>query len=285
MRPLRLALQKAGRLSEASVRLIEECGIHIDNHGATLKCAAENFPLEVYFLRDDDIPGYVDDGVADAGIVGENVVREKQRDLELLERLGFGQCRLAIAVPRDFDYSSASDLANLDIATSYPVLLQRFLDENGIEARIHEISGSTELAPNIGLADAICDLVSTGSTLLSNGLKEVETVMASEAVLVARRDLDADTRSVIEQLRFRIKAVGLASRYKYILLNVPNEAIETVTRILPGMKSPTIVPLADEGWSSVHSVVHEDEFWEVVDRLKEAGAEGLLVTAVEKMIL
>lgn len=285
MRPLRLALQKTGRLNESSVRLVEECGIHIDNHGTTLKCAARNFPLEAYFLRDDDIPGYVFDGVADAGIVGENVVREKQSDVQILERLGFGQCRLSIAVPRDSRYSSSRDLQDLDIATSYPVLLKDFLDGNGISARIHEISGSTELAPSIGLADAICDLVSTGSTLLSNGLREVETVMHSEAVLIARRDLAEEASSLLDQLRFRIKAVGRANQYKYILLNVPNESIETVSRILPGMKSPTVMPLAEEGWSSVHSVVHEDQFWEIVGQLKAAGAQGLLVTAVEKMVL
>ncbi len=285
MRPLRLALQKSGRLSDSSVRLIEECGVHINNHGATLMCAAQNFPLEVLFLRDDDIPRYVFDGVADAGIVGRNVLLEKQHDIAILEELGFGKCRLAIAVPRDFSYSTATDLEGLDIATSYPALLRSFLEANGISARIHEISGSAELAPSIGLAHAVCDLVSTGSTLLSNGLREVETVMDSEAVLVARRDLETEVEALLEQLRFRIKAVRRAGRYKYILLNVPNESVELVSRILPGMKSPTVMPLAEEGWSSVHSVVHEDEFWEVVDKLKEAGAEGLLVTAVEKMVL
>lgn len=282
---LRLALQKSGRLSDSSVRLIEDCGIHFSNHGASLKSSAENFPLDLYFLRDDDIPGYVADGVADCGIVGENVLREKQSDVRVLEPLGFGRCRLAIAVPRAFEYSSARDLADLDIATSYPVLLQSFLDANNISARTHVISGSAELAPGIGLADAVCDLVSTGSTLMSNGLKEVETVMESQAVLIARTDLDADTEATLDQLRFRLESVGRAKRYKYILLNIPNESIETVSRILPGMKSPTVMPLAEEGWSSVHSVVHEDEFWEIVDKLKEAGAQGLLVTAVEKMVV
>ena len=284
MTPLRLALQKAGRLSESSVRLIEECGIHLNNHGAKLKCAAQNFPMEAYFLRDDDIPGYVFDGVADVGIVGENVVLEKRQNVDVLEKLGFGRCRLAIAVPRDFRYSAAADLDGLDIATSYPTLLRKFLDKNGISALIHEISGSAELAPSIGLAHAVCDLVSTGSTLMSNGLKEVETVMESEAVLIARRELDPDVEALLDQLRFRIKAVRRAASYKYILLNVPNESIETVSRILPGMKSPTVMPLAEEGWSSVHSVVHEDQFWEIVDQLKDAGAQGLLVTAVEKMV-
>ncbi len=282
---LRLALQKSGRLSESSLRLIEECGIHFAHHDAKLRCPAHNFPLEILFLRDDDIPRYVADGVAEAGIVGENVVGEAEVEVAVLERLGFGQCRLSIAVPRSMEYGSLTDLQGRDIATSYPVLLQRHLTANGVEARIHEISGSAELAPSIGLADAVCDLVSTGSTLLSNGLREVETVITSEAVLIAGSSLPEATQSILERLRFRMKAVRRARSYKYILLNVPNDSIETVSQILPGMKSPTVMPLAIEGWSSVHSVVHEDEFWEVIDKLREAGAQGVLVSPVEKMVL
>ncbi|MBT8400896.1 MAG: ATP phosphoribosyltransferase [Rhodothermia bacterium] len=282
---LRLALQKSGRLSDSSARLIEECGIHFNHHNAKLKCTALNFPLEIFFLRDDDIPGYVADGVADLGIVGENVVREKKASIETLERLGFGRCRLSIAVPRGFEYSSLSDLEGLDVATSYPSLLTEYLDSKGVKAEIHVISGSAELAPSIGLADAVCDLVSTGSTLLSNGLKEVETILESQAVLVARPGLSEETQSLVDQLRFRIKSVGRARSYKYILLNVPNESIETVSRILPGMKSPTVMPLAIDGWSSVHSVVQEDEFWVIIDKLRDAGAQGVLVLPVEKMVL
>lgn len=282
---LRLALQKTGRLSDSSLRLIEECGIHFANHDAKLRCPAHNFPLEILFLRDNDIPRYVADGVADAGIVGENVVAESEADVAVLEKLGFGQCRLSIAVPRAMEYNSLPDLQGRDIATSYPVLLGRHLSKHGVEARIHEISGSAELAPSIGLADAVCDLVSTGSTLLSNGLKEVETVITSEAALIAGPSLSESDQSVLEHLRFRINAVRRARRYKYILLNVPNDSVEKVSRILPGMKSPTVMPLAIEGWSSVHSVVHEDEFWEVIDKLREAGAQGVLVSPVEKMVL
>jgi len=282
---LRLAVQKSGRLSEASIRLIQECGIHFNHHNAKLKCTALNFPLEMLFLRDDDIPGYVADGVADVGIVGQNVVLENAVAIDTLEPLGFGRCRLSIAVPRAFDYESLASLEGLDIATSYPSLLARHLERNGVRSRIHEISGSAELAPSIGLADAVCDLVSTGSTLLSNGLKEVETVMESQAVLIGRPDLGEDTQALVDQLRFRMKAVGRARNFKYILLNIPNESIETVSRILPGMKSPTVMPLATEGWSSIHSVVQEDEFWEVIDRLRDAGAQGVLVLPVEKMVL
>ena len=267
------------------MRLIEECGIHFNHPNAKLKCDALNFPLEILFLRDDDIPGYVHDGVADVGIVGENVVLEKGFPVETLEKLGFGRCRLAIAVPRGFQYNSIEDIDGRDIATAYPALLEKHLERNEVAARIHVISGSAELAPSIGLADAVCDLVSTGSTLLSNGLKEVETILESQAVLIARPGLSEDTQLLVDQLRFRIKSVGRARSYKYILLNIPNESIGVVSEILPGMKSPTVMPLAIEGWSSIHSVVHEDEFWEVIDKLHDAGAQGVLVLPVEKMVL
>lgn len=282
---LKLALQRSGRLADASIRLVEECGIDFNNNGARLRSVARNFPLEALFLRDDDIPGYVSDGVADAGIVGKNVVGEKGLDVRVLGELGFGRCRLAIAVPRSFEWTSVKDLDGLDVATSYPRLLKQYLSARGVSVRVHQISGSAELAPSIGLADAVCDLVSTGSTLLSNGLKEVETILESEAVLIARKDLDDEAEAILEQLHFRMKSVGRARRHKYILLNVPNESIEAVSRLLPGMKSPTVMPLAIEGWSSLHSVVEEDAFWEVVEQLREAGAQGVLVTAVEKMVL
>ncbi|GIV57821.1 MAG: ATP phosphoribosyltransferase [Rhodothermaceae bacterium] len=282
---LRLALQKSGRLSDASVQLIEACGIRFSRANNRLRCLTDNFPLELLYLRDDDIPGYVADGVADAGIVGENVVAEKRQPVELLERLGFARCRLAIAVPRSTPYDGLADLEGLHIATSYPNLLSDFLRENGIEASIHEISGSVEIAPSIGLADAICDLVSSGSTLLSNGLKEVETVMHSEAVLIGRPDLPPEKAALLDALRFRIQAVLKAQNFKYILLNAPNGAIDRIVELLPGMKSPTVLPLAESGWSSVHSVVNENDFWEVIENLRAAGAQGILVVPIEKMIV
>ncbi len=283
--PLRLALQKSGRLSEASAQLVEACGIRFSRAKNGLRAMADNFPLEILYLRDDDIPGYVADGVADVGIVGENVVAEKRKPVATLERLGFGRCRLSIAVPRGEAYEGLADLHGRHIATSYPNLLSDFLAAHGIEAGIHEISGSVEIAPSIGLADAVCDLVSSGSTLLSNGLKEVETIFRSEAVLIAHPHLDAERTVLLDALRFRIRAVRKAQNFKYILLNAPNEALDRVTAILPGMKSPTVMPLAEEGWSSVHSVVNENDFWEVIESLRAAGAQGILVVPIEKMIL
>lgn len=282
---IRLAIQKSGRLSEDSLNLIRECGISFVNSSLKLKTEATNFPLEILFLRDDDIPGYVADGVADIGIVGENVLVEAGQQELLKQRLGFSKCRLSIAVPKSAEYNSIADLDGKNLATSYPNLLQAFLDEKGVKANIHTISGSVEIAPSIGLADAICDIVSSGSTLISNGLREVERVFKSEAVLIASPNLTAEQMQVLNQLLFRIQSVQKAQKAKYILLNAPNESIEKIKALLPGMKSPSILPLADEGWSSVHSVVNEDDFWEIIEKLREAGAQGILVVPIEKMIL
>ena len=282
---LRIALQKSGRLSEDSIRLISECGIIVNNGKGQLITKADNFNAEFLFLRDDDIPGYVEDGVADAGIVGENIFYEENKDIEILLKLGFSKCRLSLAVPKSRDYKGMGDFNHTNIATSYPNLLKSFLDKNNIQANIHEISGSVEIAPGIGLADAICDLVSSGSTLLTNGLKEVETLLHSEAVLVGSRKLSPEKENLLHDLLFRIKSVMAASNNKYILLNAPNDKLPEIIKVLPGMKSPTIVPLAMEGWSSLHSVINEDEFWEIIGKLKKAGAEGILVVPIEKMIL
>src|SRR3982751_2306953 len=264
---LRIAIQKSGRLHEDSMRLLKECGIDISNGGNKLKASAGNFPLEVCFLRDDDIPQYVEDAVADAGIVGENVVYEKKKEVEVLEQLGFGKCRLSVAVGRN-EIFQKSALNGKRIATSYPVLLQQYLDNNKITAEIHEISGSVEIAPGIGLADAICDLVSSGSTLFTNGLKEVEVILKSEAVLVANKKLSEWQQEILDKLLFRINAVRKAKHSKYILLNAPNNKLEAICKVLPGMKSPTILPLVEKGWSSVHSVVEEDQFWDIIEKLK-----------------
>lgn len=285
MTTLKIAIQKSGRLSEDSLQLIKECGIDFNKSDNKLTSRAFNFPLEFLFLRDDDIPGYVHDGVADIGIVGENVFEEKQYSANLVEMLGFSKCRLSIAVPKTFSYNGISSLRGLRIATSYPNILKKFLDDNKVSAEIHEISGSVEIAPNIGLTDAICDLVSSGSTLISNGLKETDVVMHSQAIMIANENLNDGQKALLEQLVFRIKAVQRAKKQKYILLNFPNDKKDTIIGLLPGVKSPSIVPLAAEGWSSLHSVVNENDFWEVIEKLKEAGAEGILVLPIEKIIL
>ena len=282
---LKIAIQKSGRLYEESVKLLKECGIQLNNGHKQLKTVAENFPLEIYFLRDDDIPQYVYDGVADIGIVGENVLLEKAKDIDLVFRLGFGKCRLSIAVPKSIKYETSKDLNALKIATSYPVLLQKYLDENKIEAEIHEISGSVEIAPGIGLADAICDLVSSGSTLFTNGLKEVEVILQSEAVLAANNNLSEENVALLEKLLMRINSVKTAKNNKYIMLNAPNEQLKNIFALLPGMKSPTVVPLAESGWSSIQSVVNENDFWEVIEKLKQYDAQGILVLPIEKMIV
>lgn len=282
---LRLAIQKKGRLHDDSYRLLKECGIKVNNGGGRLRGISTNFPLEVYFLRDDDIPQYVEDGVADIGIVGENVLFEKEKKVDIQEPLGFGKCRLSLALPKSRNYNNVKDLHGARIATSYPNILQGFLQKNGVEADIHEISGSVEIAPGIGLSDYICDLVSTGSTLLSNGLKEVEIIMKSEAVLVASQNLDFPKRQLLDQLLFRIRAVQRSRNNKYILLNAPNDKLSKIIEILPGMKSPTVMPLSETGWSSVHSVVQEDKFWDIIQDLKNNGAQGILVVPIEKMIL
>jgi ATP phosphoribosyltransferase len=281
---LKIAIQKSGRLSQSSLKLLKECGIEFDNGLNKLKAEAYNFPLEVFFLRDDDIPQYVEDGVADIGIVGENVLLEKNKEVKTVERLGFGKCRLSIAFPKDKKYKSIKDLEGLRIATSYSTILEKYLKKNKVKAEIHEISGSVEIAPGIGLADAICDLVSSGSTLFTNGLKEVEVILKSEAALVANKNLSAAKLDILEKLLFRINALRAAKNNKYILLNAPNERLATICKILPGMKSPTILPLVEKGWSSVHSVVQEDKFWDIIEKLKANGAQGILVVPIEKMI-
>lgn len=280
---LTIAIQKNGRLNADSLQLLKECGIAFSNGGNALQVQATNFRLRIYLLRDDDIPRYVHDGVADLGIVGENVLRETALPLTVLERLGFGKCRLCMAVPRGDAWSGPQDLHGKRIATSYPRIVEEYLAAEGITAEVHAISGSVEIAPGIGLADAICDLVSTGSTLLTNGLREVATVLRSEAVLVGG-ELAAEKGTILDQLRFRIDAVRRAKGAKYILLNAPKERLDAIIALLPGIKSPTVMPLADEGWCSVHSVVQEDVFWERITALREAGAEGILVVPIEKMV-
>jgi ATP phosphoribosyltransferase len=282
---LRIAIQKSGRLQEGSLELLKESGLNFSNGKDQLKTQARNFPVEVLFLRDDDIPQYVEDKVADIGIVGENIYNEKQKQNEIVKRLDFAKCRLSMAVPRSEDYTGVQWLNGKNIATSYPNTVKQFLTKHNIKAGIHEISGSVEIAPGIGLADAICDLVSTGSTLLSNGLKEVEVVMQSEAVIIANPTLDTEKQKILDKLLFRIEAVRKARNSKYILMNCPNEAIEKITSVIPGMKSPTIIPLARQGWSSLHSVVDENDFWEKIDLLRSFGAEGILVVPIEKMIV
>ena len=282
---LKVAIQKSGRLHDDSVKLLTDCGVAIKNGYNQLKSVAENFPIEVYFLRDDDIPQYVEDNVAHIGIVGENVLFEKNKSVEIVEQLGFGKCRLSIAIRKNEKYNDFAFLKGKRIATSYPVLTQQFLDENKIHAEIHEISGSVELAPSIGLADAICDLVSSGSTLFMNGLQEVQTILKSQAVLIRSKNLEEEHQKILEQLLFRIRAVRKAKNNKYILLNAPNNSLDKIISLLPGMKSPTVLPLAESGWSSVHSVLSEDEFWDKIEQLKKAGAQGILVIPIEKMII
>jgi len=283
---LRVAVQKKGRLSDDSIALFKECGIKFsDARKGRLKAEATNFPMEFLFLRDDDIPGYVEDGVADLGIVGENEMAEQNKVVSVIRKLGFSKCRLSLALPRGTEYNGVKDFEGKSIATSYPHILGTYLKENGVTAEIQEISGSVEIAPSIGLADGICDLVSSGSTLLMNGLQEVESIFKSEAVLIGPQKLDDDKQAIVDQLLFRMKAVTTANNNKYILLNAPNEKLDEIISLLPGMRSPTVLPLAQEGWSSVHSVIQEDDFWGVIDKLGAAGAEGILVVPIEKMIV
>ena len=285
MNKLKIAIQKNGRLSEKSLNLLLECGIKISNGDRKLRAEAKNFPVEVLFLRDDDIPQYVEQGVADIGILGENEVWEKDKDVLVIEKLGFANCKLSLAIPKDENYTSLEYFQNKRVATSYPKILQKYFDQKGIKVLIEEIGGSVEIATGIGLADAIFDIVSTGSTLLMNGLKEVEVVTKSEAVLISNLSLNPEMQAILDKLLFRIKSVKNASENKYILLNAPTASVEDICKILPGMKSPTILPLAEEGWCSLHSVVKEDEFWDVIDQLKTFGAQGILVVPVEKMVL
>ncbi len=282
---LKIAIQKSGRLYEESVKLLKDCGIDLKNGVNKLKTESDNFPMEIYFLRDDDIPQYVEDAVADIGIVGENVLYEKNKKVDIVEYLGFGKCRLSVAVGRSEQYDGVGYLRGKRIATTYPLLVRQFLEKNKVEAEIHEISGSVEIAPGIGLSDAIVDLVSSGSTLFMNGLKEVETVLASQAVLIGNGKLDTAQQATLEKFLFRIRAVRKARNNKYILLNAPNAKLQEIIGLLPGMKSPTVLPLADPGWSSVHSVLAENDFWDIIERLKEAGAQGILVVPIEKMVI
>ncbi|PWJ59005.1 ATP phosphoribosyltransferase [Dyadobacter jejuensis] len=282
---IRIAIQKSGRLSEDSLKLIKECGIRFDNGGGKLKTAATNFPAEILFLRDDDIPGYVEDGVAHLGIVGQNVSEETNKNVNTVHKLGFSKCRLSIGILREQNYEGVQDLDGKSIATTYPRLLGEYLKAHQVQANIHEISGSVEIAPSIGLADAVCDIVSSGSTLLSNGLKEVETIFRSEAVMIANKNLPAPQQALLDQLLFRIQSVQEAKNNKYILLNCPNESVDNIIKFLPGMRSPTVLPLAQAGWSSLHSVINENDFWENIEKIRQAGAEGILVIPIEKMIL
>ncbi|MDB2326127.1 ATP phosphoribosyltransferase [Flavobacteriaceae bacterium] len=281
---IRIAIQKSGRLNTDSLALLKSCGITVDNGKDQLKAKARNFPLEVFFLRNGDIPQYLRDGVVDLAIVGSNLLVEKGTDLEVIESLGFSKCKVSIAIPKENSFSGVSDLAGKKIATSYPNTVNQFLKEKGVEADIHVISGSVEIAPNIGLADAICDIVSSGSTLFKNNLKEVIEILTSEAVLVQAPNLNEEQILLIEKIQFRIQAVLRAKQSRYILLNVPNEQIDSVSKILPVLKSPTVLPLAQEGWSSIHSVINSGDFWEVIDQLKAAGAEDILVCPIEKMV-
>jgi ATP phosphoribosyltransferase len=282
---LRIAIQKSGRLYEDSVKLLNECGIELRNVKDRLKTESDTFPMEIFFLRDDDIPQYVEDGVADIGIVGENVLFEKNKKVQVVEKLGFGKCRLSIAIPRTEKYSGIQSLDGKRIATSYPFLVNEFLQKNKITGDIHEISGSVEIAPGIGLADVVVDLVSSGSTLFMNGLKEVETILQSQSVLIKNNLLNKEQELLLNKLIFRIQAVKKAKRNKYVLMNAPNEKLGNIISLLPGMRSPTVLPLAESGWSSVHSVLNEDEFWEKIEQLKAAGAEGILVVPIEKMVM
>lgn len=285
MTKLKIGIQKSGRLFEDSVQLLKECGIDLRNVKDRLKTESDNFPLEVFFLRDDDIPQYVEDGVADIGIVGENVLLEKNKQVETIEELGFGKCRLSIAIPRSQQYGGINSLEGKRIATSYPFIVRNYLRQHNVKADIHEISGSVEIAPGIGLADVVADLVSSGSTLFMNGLKEVETLLNSQAVLVKNNSLSPEQATLLNKLLFRIRTVKKAKRNKYVLLNAPNDKLQQIISLLPGMKSPTVLPLAASGWSSVHSVLSEDEFWDKIEQLKEAGAQGILVIPIEKMVV
>ena len=282
---LRIAIQKSGRLNEDSLKILKDAGISIDNGKEQLKAASRNFPLEVLYLRNGDIPQYLRDGVVDVAILGENVLVEKGHDILQGEKLGFSKCRVSMAVPKSMKYNGIEDLQGKKIATSYPNTVNAFLKEKGIEAELHIINGSVEIAPNIGLADAICDIVSSGSTLFKNNLKEVEVMLKSEAVLAISPKISQERKVILEKLQFRLKSVLNARTSKYILLNAPNDKLEGIINLLPGMKSPTILPLAEKGWSSIHTVINEEKFWEVIDQLKDSGAEGILVVPIEKMVI
>ncbi len=285
MSRLKIAIQKSGRLNKDSLNLLKDCGLAINNGKDQLKVNVQNFPLEILYLRNSDIPQYLEDGVADIGIIGENLLVEKQKNVEVVQKLGFSKCRLSLAVPKEVNIDSVHYFQGKKIATSYPNTLKQYLNNKGVQAEIHTISGSVEIAPNIGLADGVCDIVSSGSTLFKNGLQETETLLKSEAVLVKSPLLDEVKQNVLSKLLFRIQSVLRSKNTKYILLNVPNSKIQAVTNILPVLKSPTILPLAEEGWSSLHSVIDEGKFWDVIDALKGAGAEDILIVPIDKMVL
>ncbi len=285
MTKIRIAIQKAGRLNEESLEILKDCGISIDNGKDQLKAASRNFPLEVFYLRNGDIPQYLRDGVVDIAIIGENVLVEKGEDIAVAEKLGFSKCKVSLAVPKATKYSSLKDLEGKRIATSYPNTVKNYLREHGVTAELHIINGSVEIAPNIGLADAICDIVSSGSTLFKNNLKEVEVMLKSEAVLAVSPQISEVRKEILKRIQFRIKSVLQARQSKYVLLNAPNHKLQDIIALLPGMRSPTVLPLAEAGWSSVHTVINKDTFWEVIDELKNAGAEGILVCPIEKMVL
>ncbi len=282
---LRIAIQKSGRLNEDSLKILKDAGISIDNGKEQLKASSRNFPLEVMYLRNGDIPQYLRDGVVDVAIIGENVLIEKGKDIIQGEKLGFSKCRVSLAVPKAMKYNGINDLDGKKIATSYPNTVNEFLEKKGVTAELHIINGSVEIAPNIGLADGICDIVSSGSTLFKNGLREVEVMLKSEAVLAISPKISEGRQEILEKLQFRLKSVLNARTSKYILLNAPNENLENIIKLLPGMRSPTVLPLAEEGWSSIHTVINEERFWEVIDELKQNGAEGILVAPIEKMVL
>ncbi|MBT8298767.1 MAG: ATP phosphoribosyltransferase [Maribacter sp.] len=285
MTKIRIAIQKSGRLNEESLQILKNCGVSIDNGKDQLKASARNFPMEVFYLRNGDIPQYLRDGVVDIAIIGENVLIEKGGDIDVAEKLGFSRCRVSLAIPKAMVYNSVKDFQGKRIATSYPNTVREYLKAKGVEADLHIINGSVEIAPNIGLADAICDIVSSGSTLFKNNLKEVEVMLKSEAVLAVSQKITAERRAILAKLHFRIKSVLQARQSKYVLLNAPNERLDDILGLLPGMRSPTVLPLAEKGWSSVHTVINKDKFWEVIDELKQAGAEGILVCPIEKMVL
>lgn len=284
MKRLKIAVQKSGRLHDQSIALLKDCGIAIDNGKDQLKASAKNFPIEMYYLRNGDIPQYLKDGVVDCGIIGENLLVEKGESIEVVEKLGFSKCRVSLAVSKIFEYDSVQDLNGKRIATSYPNTLKKFLKDNQVSADLHIINGSVEIAPNIGLADAICDIVSSGSTLFKNNLKEVEVILKSEAVLAMSPKISIPAKDILDKFQFRIQSVLKGRDFRYVLLNAPNDRLDEVIQIIPGMRSPTILPLADSNWSSVHSVVNTEDFWEVIDQLKAAGAEGILVCPIEKMV-
>ena len=285
MTKIRIAIQKSGRLNQDSLKILKDCGISIDNGKDQLKASSRNFPLEVFYLRNGDIPQYLRDGVVDIAIIGENVLIEKGADIEFVERLGFSKCKVSLAIPKAVEYNSVKDFEGKRIATSYPNTVKDYLDKKGVKADLHIINGSVEIAPNIGLADAICDIVSSGSTLFKNNLKEVEVMLKSEAVLAVSSKISEARKEILTKIQFRIQAVLKARRSKYVLMNAPNDKLDTILKLLPGMRSPTVLPLAEEGWSSVHTVINQNTFWEVIDELKQAGAEGILVCPIEKMVL